>query len=415
MRPGKKVKASAMQFAILVSVIVALLLSSFLLFTYTYSSYSTKSKKVLENIEASNIGIVYSCKAAITIVDSLDIVLEDVPVKISKNFWGSFELVKSRAGEGSISFEKAALIGSKSGLEKPGIYLEDNNLPLVLVGKTRIEGDAFTPEDIIKPGSIAGQYYANDQLVYGRRFRSSPKLPALDGDWKAYAQNMLSYVPDNNSIIVNLMDAANSFFNQPLVVYNTQRFEVNEKLMGNFILKSEIAVEVNSFSQLDQVIIIAPKVLIRNGFKGSLHIFAEEVELEDNVQLFYPSSIIGFEKEGSYSKSKNAFIPKITLGQNSLLEGNLIYFDSLGDDNARNDVLIGESAVVEGTVYCEGYIDLRGSVVGGVYTKFFGASQAGSLYINHIFNGQVLKADVKEDMSGILLAGETKNIAAWLY
>jgi hypothetical protein len=415
MTKGNRVKASAMQFAILVSVIVTLLLSSFLLFTYTYSSFSIRSEQVLRNISAANKGIAYSCRADVEIKDSLSMVIEEIPVMIDKQYWGSFELIRSRAGEGNSSFEKVVLVGAKSGFERPGIYLENNNLPLVLVGKTRIEGDAYTPEDIIKPGSIAGHYYAGDKLVYGRRFQSLKKLPVVDILWKTYARNLLAYIPGGNTSVIELRDASNSFLEQSQVIYSTDKLVLREILKGNVILKSETAVEITSLSQIDQVLVIAPKVIIRKGFKGSLHVITEEIEVEDEVWLQYPSSIVVFEKDNFEADSPYSYIPRIGLGQSSLLEGNLLYFGSSSENISRNDILINEGSVVEGDVYCEGHTDLKGTVIGTLYTKFFVANQGGSLYINHIYNGQILKAGVKENMSGLLLAGEPRNVATWLY
>ena len=191
-----------MQFAILISVLVALLLSSLLLFTYTYSSFSLRTNQVLDYIDASNKGIRYMARAENQVNDSLVLVLDEVPVLLKTSFWGAYQLVHSEGGAGNMVFEKIALLGDDLGLEAPGMYLENNQLPLVLAGNTYIEGDAYTPDDIIKPGSIAGHYYSGNQLIHGRRFKSAEKLPALNTEWRSYVQQMLHFIPRAEDAVV---------------------------------------------------------------------------------------------------------------------------------------------------------------------------------------------------------------------
>ena len=415
MRSGNKIRASAMQFAILVSVIVALLLSAFLLFTHTYSTFSVRSDQVLRNIDASNKGIEYLAKADLQLADSLEILIEGVPVLVKYGFWGGFQLAHSRGGAGSTSFEKVALLGAGIGKDKPGLFLEDNQLPLVVAGNTRIEGDAFTPQDIIKPGSIAGHYYAGDHLVYGRRYKSPSELPLLSSEWRFYVQNVLKFIPEAGEIVIGLEDRTNSFFNERQVIYQEDKISINESVSGNILIISRREIEVTPFAKLDQVLLVAPKVLFRSGFQGNVHVIAEEAVLQENVKLNYPSSVVVSAKVGVESKPEASSRPKIEIGERSVLEGNIVFLNASEETSPKLDLLLAENSLVEGNIYCEGYIDLRGTVLGSLYTKYCVANQGGSLYINHIYNGRILTSDIKQEMSGLVLDGQEKKVAAWLY
>ena len=404
-----------MQFAILVSVIVALILSAFLLFTYTYSSFSVRSDQVLRNIDTSNKGIEYLAKADLQLTDSLEILIDDIPVLIKNDFWGGFQLAHSRGGAGRNSFEKVALLGGGSGEEKIGLFLADNQLPLVVAGNTRIEGDAFTPQDIIKPGSIAGHYYAGDQLVYGRRYESPSELPVLNAEWRFYVQNILKFIPEAGEIVTGLEDRSNSFFNKRQVIYQEDKIEINESLSGNILIISRQEIEISPFAKLDQVLLVAPKVLFRSGFQGNVHVIAEETVLQENVRLNYPSSIIVSAKEGAESNPESSYSPKIEIGEHSVLEGNLVFLDASEETSPKLDLMLAENSLVEGNIYCEGYTELRGTIQGSLYTRYFVANHRGSLYMNHIYNGRILTRDIKQEMSGLPLNGQKKKVAAWLY
>ncbi|MBZ9731340.1 hypothetical protein LB467_16750 [Salegentibacter sp. JZCK2] len=416
MRGGNKIKASALQFAILVSVIVALLLSSFLLFTYTYSNFSLRTDKVLHNIEASQKGIDYLVNSDDHLTDSLEIAIEDVPVVLKNNFWGGFQLVHSRGGAGSTSFEKVALLGTAGpGIGSLSIFLENNQLPLVLVGDTRIEGDIYTPENIIKPGSIAGHYYAGDKLVYGRRYHSAQNLPELDARWRFYAQNMLNFIPDGGEAVIRLENSTNSFFGNRQVIYQVDKIFLNESLSGNIVVVSRKEIEVSPFAKLDQVLLVAPKVIVRTGFEGNAHVISEEAVIEDKVRFHYPSSIVVFAKEGENRKPENSYKPTIQIGEHTLFEGNILYLNASEQEGRKNDLLLAKNSFIEGNVYCEGYTELEGTVKGSLYTKYFVANHRGSLYINHIYDGKVLTGNVKPEMGGLVLEGTEKKVAAWLY
>ncbi len=404
-----------MQFAILVSVLVALLLSSFLLFTYTYSSFSLRTNQVLDNIDASNKGVSYMSRADVQLIDSLSLVLNEVPVLLKTSFWGAYQLVHSKGGAGSTAFEKVALLGAGTSAEATGIYLENNQLPLVLAGNTFIEGDAYTPDDIIKPGSISGHYFSGNQLIHGRRFKSAEKLPALNTEWRSYIQEMLHFIPGAEDVVVGLENIGTSFFLNRRVIFQENKIFLDQSLSGNIIVVSPQEIEVSAFAKLDQVLLIAPKVIFRSEFAGNAHVLSEEAIVEENVRLHYPSSITVLAREGEELKPEDVYKPKIIIGQKSIFEGNILFLDSSEDEGHKNDVLLAEDSFIEGNVYSEGYTELRGTVLGSIYTRYFVANQAGSLYINHIYNGRILEVSEKREIAGLVLKDSDKKVAAWLY
>lgn len=409
-----KIKASAMQFAILVSVIIALLLGSFLLFTYTYTSFSSRSSEVISNIRNSDAGIKFLAESMDVPEDSLVVLNNGTPVQLKNSYWGSFRKVYSEASLGKNSFIKIALLGAGSEAKVTSIYLEDNQMPLVVAGDAHVEGNAFIPENIVKAGSVGGNYYTGDQLIYGRRQPSETDLPSLDVKWLAYAKSMLDYIPVRGDDVIELQPLNQSFFKAPIFIFQQEAVHLREKLQGHIILRSEEKVVVEPWAKIDQVLLIAPEVVIKKGFNGSLHVISEKIIVEEGVELQYPSSLVAFEKDDLDEPNYN-FDPKIRIGMNSVVRGNILYLASRREKKSKKDLFIAENSLVEGSVYCEGYAEIKGTIIGTIYTKFFGASHNGSLYINHVFAGKVLTAEVNQKMGGLLLEGKQKQVAAWLY
>lgn len=411
----KKIKASALHFAILISVIVAIILSCFLLLTHTLSSFKIQSHKVVTNIEVSNKAFQYYFKNDNMLIDSLNFEIGNTSVLLSKTYWGSFEKVVSIGGMGTQRFEKIALLGSYEPSTPTGMYLEDNNLPLVLAGKTHIEGTSFAPGDMIKPGNIAGNYFNGSQLINGQRHNSETSLPSLDHKWRSYVENILANKPNNEESIIGLENLKNSFFEKRIMIYSSSKIFVDHQLLGNIIVKSETEIQVSEFAELDQIILVAPKVIVDSNFRGNLHIISENVQVGKNANLNYPSSIIVIKKSPVTEFENFEMEPKIIIGMNSTIEGNIIYLNTEGKGSPQPDIMLNETSVVEGNIYCQGYLDIRGTVKGSVFTKYFVAQQHGSLYINHIYNARILNEGKKPDISGLLLEGKRKNIASWLY
>lgn len=411
----KKIKASALHFAILISVIVAIILSCFLLLTHTLSSFKIQSHKVLTNIEVSNKAFQYYFNNDKMFIDSISIEIENTPVSLSKTYWGSFEKVTSIAGKGTQRFKKIALLGSSEPSTPTAMYLEENNLPLVLAGKTHIEGTSFAPGDMIKPGNIAGNYFNGSRLINGQRYNSETTLPALDPEWMSYVMNKLVNKPDNEETIMGLSNLKNSFLEKIKMIYSNSNIFLDQELLGNIIVKSETEIQVSEFAKLDQVLMVAPKVVVNSNFRGNLHIISENVQVGNNAFLNYPSSIIIIKIPPVTVLEDLGMEPKLTIGMNSILEGNIIYLNSEEKGSPQPDIMLNETSVIEGNIYCQGYLDIRGTVKGSVFTKYFVAQQHGSLYINHIYNARIMNEGRKPDISGLLFEGSRKNVASWLY
>ena len=391
----KKLNASALQFAILVSVIVAILLGSFLTLSYTHQFFNTQSGFMKTAIKETKIGFNIGLSAAEDIGDSLVVPFENGTTTIKKKFWGAYALIESTGEVKSKSFSKIGLVGKRTESPPISLYVSNNDAPLTVVGDTKIQGDAYLSDKSIKPGRINNINYSGSQLVEGQIKRSSRSLPQIDDGWIIFTRSLLNpgYLSGLEGISQGDLNA-NSFLQPSRLVYNPGPITLSGKYIGNIIIKSETQIIVERFAELTDIQVVAPKIVVKSGFKGTVHFLAsEQIIIEENVDLTYPSSVVVEDSNIDFKIPVPEGEEPIILSKNSFIQGNIMYFPKRNlQDHTNTSIVIEESSIVEGDVYCIGNLELKGVVRGTVYTDRFVVDGYGSKYMNYILNGKIMAA-----------------------
>jgi len=413
-----KIKASAMQFAILVSVIIAVLLGSFLTLSHTQRLFSTQSTVFLNTIDAANFGIRYGLHSKNSFRDSILLESNLINTTIKRKYWGGFTLLESTATVKSKAFKKMALVGSEIPYPNTCLYISESKIPLVLVRNTKIEGTAYISSRGIKSGSMAGHYFNGDELVKGAVYYDAENLPSLDKQWEVYIKHLIDYIPDLNDEVIPIQDEnSNSFFNDTNFIFDSDQLVLSEKFIGNIIIKSEKAIRITSQAILTDVTIIAPTIIIENGFKGNASFIASEsLIVEEDVSLSYPSALVVVQDE-EYIAQDNKEI-SIIISKNTFIGGIVISIPTIKKaqgTRSKVNIDIKSLAVIEGQIYCKGNTQLSGTVKGSVYTNRFVAKKFGSIYVNHIYNGAILANDLHPKFSGLPFRTSNNSIVKWLY
>lgn len=411
-----------MQFAILVATIIAILLGSLLTLSQAHLFFNTQSKILVNVIDSANGGIQYSLKKEHIITDSISIEGDVYKTKIKKTSWGGFLKINSMAAAKTKTFSKIALTGSEVSNPALAIYLSEDKLPLVLVGNTVIEGDAYVSDFGIKPGIISGHYFNGKELVMGNISSVGGMLPELDPVWLSDLRKLQGYVPFNSEEVIQ-MEAINknSFFDNTHFIYDEHKIDLYETYIGNIIIKSESEITITSTARLTDVIILAPKITIEKGFSGSAFFIAEEkITLAENVTLGYPSSLIVVNTKIDESQPVPKGEEPIFIADGSSIVGTVIYLDEQEEKennrmNSYTHVAIAPTGKINGYLYCQGNLELKGTVIGAIYTNRFLAREFGSVYINHIYNGKVLGRDIDPAFGGLPFKESDKAIVKWLY
>lgn len=386
-----------------------------------------QSKGAIDNIQLSDAGIEYLLQQEVINTDTLTldfIKKENQIIKVHLSSWGIFEKAFTITQFRKKRFEKTALIGTILHSDaSPTLFLQETQNPLTVVGNTAIRGIAFLPSQGVKTGYIDGNSYYGSHLIYGSIKKSTLVLP----DVKKSVLDMISfylndYAPINQEdyiplethqrIIVSFKEKTKgAYLKEPIVLENRE-------ITGNIIIKSDTLIRIKKTALLKDLILIAPIIEIEEGTTGNFQAIAsKKITVGKACKLDYPSALVLFQDNKS-NPSGVTVIPldnQIFIDSGTLLKGSVCYFQTKEIADFQTQVVLEKDARIKGQVYCNGNFELKGTVSGSVYTKQFVANQAGSIFVNHIYNGTIENENIPNIFGGIVLAATPKTIMKWLY
>lgn len=423
-----KLKSGALQFAVFVAVVIALLLSGLMLYAYTFGYMKEQSKGAIENIQLADDGINYLLNAQeFNSKDTLTIQLtekENQSVKVYLSQWGIFQKAIALTQFRKKKFVKTAILGSLIDAETaPTLFLQDTHNPLTVVGNTSIKGNAFLPEAGIKSGYIAGNSYYGSQLIYGTAKKSTDALPTLDPEiLKGIVFYLKDYKPTSQEEYINIDNAKktiHSFKENTKSVYKREAIIVeNRYISGNIIIKSDTLIQIKKTAVLKDLILIAPIIEIEDETKGNFQAIASKrISVGKNCDLRFPTALVVYQdnKEQLPTYSGNSTEIPIFIDTATSLKGSVFYYQTKEETDFSTHIKIEEQVRIKGQVYCKGNLELKGIVSGGVYTRQFVANQAGSIFVNHLYNAVIENVNIPKVYGGILFEKEPKTILKWLY
>lgn len=423
-----KFKAGALQLTTFIIVVIALLLTAFILIVHVHKQFQVQSDFIKETTKQSNDGIDYVLQNSIPLSDTTSIKLDSEDyktLKVYRGFWGVFEKVVSSATIKNNRFQKIAIVGFKQPKSyRIALYIQDNNKPLVLVGNTKIEGIAYLPRQGVKPGYISGQSYYGSRLIYGST-RVASNLPKLSSDiTKSISQLESISSTLHQDQFLNIQEGnvyTNSFLKSLQIVYSNTEIDLEQiELTGHIVVQSKSKITVHSSAKLRDVVLVAPEIDIQPNTVGNFQAIAsKEIIVGKNVSLNYPSALVLKEHPKNEQNDNTANTikqtPRITIDENTKVKGLVMYLGEENPNNYKSQILLKENALVYGELYNTQNTELLGLVYGSVFTNNFIANQSGSVYQNHIYNGTIIVNELPQEYIGLLFGNSKKGIMKWLY
>lgn len=419
-------KASSLFYAIVISVVIAIISGSLILFAYlSRIEFDTFQIKERLNLNAeSGLNVLLSKQSIIELNKPTSIDLfsttED-SVLLSRKMWGAFEVVISKAFFRKMQSIRIAEIGYYPEKEKAySIYLADENKPLALSGKTKIKGTAFLPKAGVKRAIIEGQNFSGTTLIDGQIKQSETTLPSFNNDFIENIKTVFTTkkLTANDSIFTLkesiLNDSlSNSFLNKSLIVYSPMNLKIaSGNYTGNIAFISDKEITISADVHLKDVIIIAPKIKIEKNFKGNLQAFASDsMLLEKNITLTYPSVL------GIVTNDKSPNFTAIILNENDSISGNVFVYKNELEVLKQSTIHIAEKAVITGQVYSNSIVDVKGIINGSLTCRKIMLSTPSSLYENHLLNAVIDASKLSRFYVGINLVAESKikKVVKWLH
>ena len=414
----KKIYGQALYFALLISTIAALSLVAVLLLSYTYNFFNTKSNTYVQLQKSS--------KELFLSAFSKEVALNDTIIK-ANSYGGEFKLYQSFYGcwkKSVLKSEKKAfkvnalgLVGTKTDRSTPNFYLKNTNSSLILVGKTKISGNAYVPDSGVRAGIIQGDYYQGSRLIYGLKYRSQKELPKLDKKWLRYLKDLRQGNYKEGKLVSLQKEIKNSFLNEKLVVEAFGSVTIGENiLLGNIIVRSNVKITILESAEIKDVLFIAPEIEIKSNVKGRFQCIASrQIKVGKNSVLSFPSSLVVDDRDRTEESIKEH---KIDLVEGVILEGEMVYLKSITKkrvSNAKAQIKVAPNSKIIGEIYNEGSIEFLGGISGSIYTNATEINAYGSKYINHLFNCTVNKFPTGH-YGGLPFEKKTDYyLAKWLY
>lgn len=417
----KKIKAGALQYVLVISLIIAILVSAFISLIYLYQKMAFKYSFTKEAIANTQMGFEYLKGNQVSYNQEIKLPFNNFNAKtyLLKKHWGIFDVATVRSKVKNEFYQKVAVLGAQNE-KRDALFLKDNNQSLVLVGNTKITGKVAIPKQGVKQGNISGESYHRNQLIYGSKRVSTNRLPAIQNI--ASIKRLKNNYFEKEIVRFELKEGLKhhqSFFSKTLLYEDTNPITLkNISLSGNVIIVSKTTIVIDASCNLEDVILIAPKIFIQKNVQGNFQAIASKnIEVGSYCKLNYPTALILLDQETHIQKNNKNIIEEhqIKIDNNTSLKGIVLFYSENLKYQYNSQVKIDEKVIITGEVYCSKNLELLGSVFGTVYTGNFLIKKAGGIYLNHLYNAIINGNKIPNQYVGLQIEKKSNAVAKWVY
>ncbi|MXV50383.1 hypothetical protein GS399_05310 [Pedobacter sp. HMF7647] len=408
------IKASALYLVIVISFMLTLILSSIIAAAFYFrlrSQQDIRYVRLAANLHSAVALVTSSDFKEDSLGTGLDLFDRGADsIWVAKNAWGVFDLAAVKSFQQRDTLQRVFLLGRKPNAGQV-LYLADENRPLSVSGDTRITGEALLPKSGIRQAYVEGRPFSGKNPVEGRIRESKPELPPLQAEMLKRVERL--FLLKGNKF-TGRDSVLNSFFQDARVLqFDKDRpFPRGFSAQGRLILVSDTVLHVDRDARLENVILIAPAVVIEGGFRGSAQFFVKDSLVTGAGCVFdYPSAFV------LYKDTERLPQPKLELGRNSVFNGLLVSYEKKHSE-LQTLISLGKGSLVRGEVYATGFLKMEKplEVDGQLTCRRFLIQTPSTLYENYlldvVLNRRKLSAFY---LSSALLAPDgSTGIAKWL-
>ncbi len=333
--------------------------------------------------------------------------------------WGLYGCLQIRSQYGEAIVDRQALWGAKpSGILQASLFVKDQNRSIRLVGKTRLQGLCYLPTGRASSGQINNRRFEGKNLVQGQVANSRYKSPNLSYDNFVEVRKLLNSLPEDSLSAISWGKLTQDSILGPwreetnlLRFHDAIRLQDNY-LSGRSILISEQAISIGRECKINEVLLIAPSIIVEAGFEGSLQLFARDsVIIEPEVYLKYPSAIVVAGRDQNNPG-------KLVVRENAKVEGTLINDPAFGERAfiQNNFTLFEKGSEIWGHAIIKGILDHYGMVRGTLIAERFRVKTRSGTYVNHLLDAEISQIDFSDDyVAGLYVEDpEQYQIIKWL-
>lgn len=410
----KNLPAGALNFAIVLSLIVASTALALQLWQHYRTTLFVNDHVAFQEQQSLESATYYALGHSFFGTEPTTVDLFNNPTDSASIFskpWGAFVLITATSTRTGRPKSKTSLAGySTAGA--PVLYLCDYNKPISISGNTKITGNAFLPKKGLKRAFVENKKYLGNKLLYGEQLLAESALPGLYAEFLTSIAESLqgNMSPSDSTTDVLPQSHSQKWNNSSLYIIGENFFIDSNFLSGHITVFADQSITISASAHLEHIRLIAPRITIQEGFSGSLHTIAtEQIELENNVTLSYPSSLV------VYNPSEST--PKMSIGENCNIGGSLCLISKPKHRGTAVNFSLGSAANIYGQAYIQGISEIKGSITGSLLTNRLVLHTKAGIYENLLLDNTLHHDTIKGGLSGLPISfpssPTTKSIAQW--
>lgn len=383
-----KLKGGALYIAIIISVLISVVLTLFIVLAY-HNIQSIQVQSSVSQLELSLESGFELSKSSYFAKENQNrwrkLPYNNDSIAIKKLQWGCFQLISVNAKNVHHHLNKIGLFGSAATTDT-ALMVSEQNKPIGLAGKIKFLGMCYLPKAGIKTAYIEGTSFSDLNSL--RPFiKSAPSvIPNIDESFlKDVAETQSELNLQTDSLIDFIPDVLNNSFKQKTVVVQQGSISLNSQTLSNNIkLIAANTITIDNTCQLNNVLLIARKIIFKKGFKGIVHAIAKDsIVTEDECEFNYPSSFCTFNSK-AISSSNNS-IKGIFFGEKCKFEGSILAVTN--KESAYKSVIkLNKQFQLIGSAYSSNYCDVQGNIYGTIICSSVLLQTPSATYENHLLN-----------------------------
>lgn len=418
-----KLNGGALYYVIFLLFLLTILLTSYILFIHYKNILFTRQVAISQldqNIESAIELYQINPEIIGEETESTIDIFKDFPsnITISQRLWGVYSLLKFDAKYKELKKSKLALFGNAYGSELPfALYMTDKNRYLSVCGNSVIKGRCYLPKLGFRTSRMEGILFSgiiekrNDYILESNTTLPPPPKFLLENA-KKLIEGDIDGVAKSGDYLIGKNDLFNSFSDSLLVINAIDSIWriSNINISGQIVLHSYSIIELDPSAILQNAIVVARKIIVKNGFKGHLQLFASDsIIVENNVELSYPSNLCVVT-----SKSQKNLLK---IGYNSQVTGAVWQWNEVSNESYPPEMTIEKDAIIRGQVFCPGRLLHKGTVIGSLITNLFTLKTNYAYYENYMFNATIdaEKLPLTFACLPLILEYKEKQFIDWLY
>ncbi|MFP9100760.1 hypothetical protein ACLI09_17050 [Flavobacterium sp. RHBU_24] len=369
------VRANSLLYAIYICLIVAIICAAMLfmagLYTQLNQYYVSHQNLYVHNESLVNFAVSHMDDKYATPDEDDTGILSSFEVKQ----YGVIPLVVAKSIMGNDTVASMHFVGCTS-RDNTALYVPNYGAGISYSGNVKLLGNSYLPTSYVASvylSDVPNSFYCSGKGFISKGMLPEPADNVVSGAMGIYGTaEILGSVEKEGKII-------NSFLKPPLVLNDINRVG-NLDIKGNTIIKSSDSIVVSAMAKLEDVILMAPKIIFEDNFEGSVQAFATlGIEVGKNVRLKYPSVLYA----SNHSVSEKC---KITINEGSSIYGLIIMYGNEYQRVDNNNVYVEANVGAFCDIYSTGNTSLRSNVAGSVYTNRISYRTATSLNNNCVVN-----------------------------